>query len=116
MITNSDFHDNTSNGVGMGSGAPLLSAIDIVDFDLLPQRHRRLRARAAPPQGSGSGDISLFNFLGDALIKNVTVHGGDNAIPVPTTMPTSASRSPASFPAPTKSPIPSAASCSTTSR
>ena len=31
VITNSDFHDNTSNGVGMGSGAPLLSAIDIVD-------------------------------------------------------------------------------------
>ena len=40
VITNSDFHDNTSNGVGMGSGAPLLSAIDIVEFDLLPQRHR----------------------------------------------------------------------------
>ena len=31
VITNSDFHDNTSNGVGMGSGAPLLSAIDIIN-------------------------------------------------------------------------------------
>ena len=29
---------------------------------------------------NGSGDISLFNFLGNALIKNVTVHGGDSPV------------------------------------
>jgi Ca2+-binding RTX toxin-like protein len=82
VITNSDFHDNTSNGVGMGSGAPLLSAIDIVDSTF---SHNGI-ATAAPgvtASGSGSGDISLFNFHGDALIKNVTVHGGDVAVSDP---------------------------------
>ena len=75
MITNSDFHDNTSNGVGMGSGAPLLSAIDIVDSTF---SHNGIVASGHSV--NGSGDISLFNFQGNALIKNVTVHGGDTAV------------------------------------
>ena len=76
MITNSDFQDNTANGVGMGSGAPLLSAIDIIDSTF---SHNGIVASG--PSVNGSGDISLFNFLGNALIKNVTVHGGDSPVP-----------------------------------
>ena len=75
MITNSDFHDNTANGVGMGSGAPLLSAIDIINSTF---SHNGIVASG--PSVNGSGDISLFNFLGNALIKNVTVHGGDSPV------------------------------------
>ena len=75
VITNSDFHDNTANGVGMGSGAPLLSAIDIIDSTF---SHNGIVASG--PSVNGSGDISLFNFLGNALIKNVTVHGGDSPV------------------------------------
>ena len=78
VITNSDFHDNTSNGVGMGSGAPLLSAIDIVDSTF---SHNGIVASGNSTKGSG--DISLFNFLGNALIKNVTVHGGDSPVANP---------------------------------
>ena len=110
VITNSDFHDNTSNGVGMGSGAPLLSAIDIIDSTF---SHNGIVAGG--PSVNGSGDISLFNFLGNALIKNVTVHGGDSPVSS-TPMPTSASRSPASIPTPMPSPTSSATSSSTTSR
>ena len=38
---------------------------------------------ASGNSANGSGDISLFNFLGNALIKNVTVHGGDAAVSNP---------------------------------
>ena len=31
VITDSNFQNNTGNGVGMGSGAPFLGAIDIID-------------------------------------------------------------------------------------
>ena len=78
VITNSDFHDNTSNGVGMGSGAPLLSAIDIVNSTF---SHNGIVASGNSV--NGSGDISLFNFQGNALIKNVTVHGGDSPVANP---------------------------------
>jgi Ca2+-binding RTX toxin-like protein len=30
---------------------------------------------------SGSGDISLFNFIGDALLQHISVEGGANAVP-----------------------------------
>ena len=57
------------------SGAPLLSAIDIIDLTF---SHNGIVASG--PSVNRSGDISLFNFLGNALIKNVTVHGGDSPV------------------------------------
>ena len=63
----------------MGSGAPLLSAIDIVDSTF---SHNGIVA-SGHASANGSGDISLFNFLGNALIQNVTVHGGDTAVSDP---------------------------------
>jgi hypothetical protein len=70
VITDSNFQNNTSNGVGMGSGAPFLGAIDIIDSTF---------SHNGTLGTSGSGDISLFQFWGDALIQNVTVQGGANA-------------------------------------
>ena len=50
VITDSNFQNNTGNGVGMGSGAPFLGAIDIIDFDLHPEwHHYRLRHRRHQP-------------------------------------------------------------------
>jgi Ca2+-binding RTX toxin-like protein len=80
VITNSNFQNNTSNGVGMGSGAPNLGAIDIVDSAF---SHNGIVTPPATASVTGSGDISLFNFQGNALIKNVTVHGGDAAVADP---------------------------------
>ena len=70
VITNSNFQNNTSNGVGMGSGAPFLGAIDIINSTF---------SHNGTGGANGSGDISLFQFWGDALIQNVTVQGGANA-------------------------------------
>ena len=52
VITDSNFQNNTGNGVGMGSGAPFLGAIDIIDStftqngnttDLRHRRHQPVR-------------------------------------------------------------------------
>ena len=71
VIQNASFLLNTINGVGMGSGAFGLGAIDIVDSSFV---------RNGNGTENGDGDISLFGFTGDALIKNVTIAGGTNPV------------------------------------
>ena len=72
VIQNSDFSQNKANGVGMGSGAFGLSAIEISDSTFTQNGDGTF---------NGDGDISLFGFTGDALLKNLTITGGANAVP-----------------------------------
>ncbi len=72
VVQDSDFTHNKTNGVGMGSGAFGLGSIDIVNSTFTQNGDGTF---------NGDGDISLFGFTGNALIQNVTIHGGDNATP-----------------------------------
>jgi len=72
VVRDSDFHDNTIHGVGTGSGAPGIGAIDILDSTFTQNGNGT---------SNGDGDIVLFGFTGDALIQNVTITGGANTTP-----------------------------------
>jgi len=72
VVQNSDFAGNNIHGIGTGSGAFGLDAIDIVN-STFEQNGNGSR--------NGDGDIVLFGFTGDALIKNVTITGGANTTP-----------------------------------
>ena len=72
VIQNSDFAGNKTFGVGMGSGASGLGTIEITG-STFEQNGNGTR--------NGDGDIVLFGFTGNALLKNVTVSGGTNAVP-----------------------------------
>ena len=71
-IDHSDFEHNKSNGVGMGSGAPNLANIDITNSTFKQNGDGTF---------NGDGDISLFGFLGNALLQNLQIQGGTNATP-----------------------------------
>ena len=72
VVANSDFTGNTIHGVGTGSGAFGVHAVDITDSTFEQNGNGNL---------NGDGDIVLFGFTGNALIKNVTIAGGANATP-----------------------------------
>jgi hypothetical protein len=72
VVTNSDFASNTIQGIGTGNGVFGLSAIDITNSTF---------ERNGNGSHNGDGDIVLFGFIGDALIKNVTITGGTNSVP-----------------------------------
>jgi Ca2+-binding RTX toxin-like protein len=72
VVQNSDFAGNTIHGIGTGSGAFGLDAVDIVNSTF---------EQNGNGSQNGDGDIVLFGFDGNALIKNVTIHGGDNTTP-----------------------------------
>ena len=72
MVTNSDFVGNTIHGVGTGSGGFGLKAVDITNSTF---EHNGNGSQ------NGDGDIVLFGFTGNALIKNVAIAGGANATP-----------------------------------
>ncbi len=72
VIQDSDFAGNTIHGIGTGSGAFGLDAIDIVNSTF---------EQNGNGSANGDGDIVLFGFTGDALIKNVVITGGANATP-----------------------------------
>jgi hypothetical protein len=72
VIQDSDFAGNTIHGIGTGSGAFGLDAIDIVNSTF---------EQNGNGSANGDGDIVLFGFTGNALIKNVTITGGANATP-----------------------------------
>ena len=72
VVTNSDFVGNTIHGVGTGSGGFGLKAVDITDSTF---EHNGNGSQ------NGDGDIVLFGFTGNALIKNVAIAGGANATP-----------------------------------
>ena len=72
VVENSDFTGNTIHGVGTGSGAFGVKAVDITNSTF---EHN------GDGSHNGDGDIVLFGFTGDALIKNVTITGGANATP-----------------------------------
>ena len=72
VVQDSDFASNRTFGIGMGSGAPGLGAIDITNSTF---------ERNGNGTTNGDGDIVLFGFSGNALIKNVTIAGGTNSVP-----------------------------------
>jgi RTX calcium-binding nonapeptide repeat (4 copies) len=72
VVTNSDFASNTIQGIGTGNGVFGLSAIDITNSTF---------ERNGNGSHNGDGDVVLFGFIGDALIKNVTITGGANSVP-----------------------------------
>ncbi|NWG23430.1 MAG: hypothetical protein HXY30_03260, partial [Pseudorhodoplanes sp.] len=72
VVQNSHFEQNKIHGIGTGSGAFGLGDVQILDSSFV---------RNGDGSSNGDGDIVLFGFTGDALIQNVTVEGGANAIP-----------------------------------
>ena len=72
IVQNSDFAGNRVHGVGTGSGAFGVDAIDILNSTF---------EQNGNGSNNGDGDIVLFGFTGDALIKDVTIAGGANAVP-----------------------------------
>ena len=70
VIDDAQFQGNTQMGILTSSTQ--LGEIDITNSDF---------AQNGTSGISGSGDICLFNFLGDALLQHVTVEGGLNAVP-----------------------------------
>jgi hypothetical protein len=72
VVTNSDFASNTIQGIGTGNGVFGLSAIDITNSTF---------ERNGNGSHNGDGAVVLFGFIGDALIKNVTITGGANSVP-----------------------------------
>jgi RTX calcium-binding nonapeptide repeat (4 copies) len=72
VIQNSDFAGNNIHGIGTGSGAFGLDAVDIVNSTF---------EQNGNGASNGDGDIVLFGFTGDALIKDVTITGGANTVP-----------------------------------
>jgi hypothetical protein len=72
IVQNSDFAGNRVHGVGTGSGAFGVDAIDILNSTF---------EQNGNGSNNGDGDIVLFGFTGNALIKDVTIAGGANAVP-----------------------------------
>ena len=72
VVQNSDFAGNAIHGVGTGSGAPTVDRIDILNSTF---------EQNGNGSQNGDGDIVLFGFTGAALIQNVTIAGGANAVP-----------------------------------
>jgi Ca2+-binding RTX toxin-like protein len=72
VVQNSHFEQNKIHGIGTGSGAFGLGDVQILDSSFV---------RNGDGSGNGDGDIVLFGFTGDALIQNVTIEGGVNAVP-----------------------------------
>ena len=78
-IDSDAFNQNVISGVGMGSGAPSLANISITNSTF---------AQDGNGTENGDGDISLFDFLGNATLENLTITGSTNPAPTSTSLGT----------------------------
>ncbi len=78
QITNSRFHQNQRNGLGIVDGRNLGNVV-VTDSAFVEN--------GRPHSSSGDGDLLFFQYAGDATLQNLTIDGGSRPIDLAATDP-----------------------------